>query len=160
MSLQFLENALQNQNVKAFLLTIRQSEGTDAPDGYQYLFGSSPHNNLRFTSFAQHPNIRETFNGITSSASGAYQILYRTWIAIQQKYNLPDFSPPSQDIGACELISERNVLEKLMNGEFNEVVEECCKTWASLPGLNGYNQPQHDIAIVTDWYTQAGGQIT
>ena len=158
MSLQFLENALQNQNVKAFLLTIRQSEGTDAPDGYQYLFGSSPHNNLRFTSFAQHPNIRETFNGITSSASGAYQILYRTWIAIQQKYNLPDFSPPNQDIAAVELISEENCFQKLIDGAFNDVIEGCSHIWASLPSAV-YGQPTHSLEVVTNWYTQNGGTI-
>lgn len=159
MSLQFMQNALLNKNVQAFLHTVRISEnGTD--DCYNFIFGSSVDNDIRFTDFSKHPDIKVPYGNTFSTAAGAYQFLYFVWVPIQRKYNLPDFSPPSQDIGACELISERNVLEKLMNGEFNEVVEECCKTWASLPGLNGYNQPQHDIAIVTDWYTQAGGQIT
>lgn len=160
MSLQFLETALANGNVQAFLRTIRMSEGTAEHDGYSYLFGSSPNNNRRFIDFSKHPNIREPFgNDNFSTAAGAYQILYRVWASIQQKYNLPDFSPHSQDIAACELISEKDVLQKLMDGDFADVLQACSGIWASLPN-NNYGQPEHSVATITNWYTQNGGTIT
>ena len=159
MSLQFLKTALLNKNVQAFLLMIRKSEGTDAADGYNYIFGSSPNNDKRFTDFSKHPDIKVPYGNTFSTAAGAYQILYPDWRFVQQKYALPDFSPGSQDIAAAELISERNVLQKLMNGDFNTALTECAATWASLPGAP-YGQPEHSIATVTDWYQSAGGEIT
>jgi len=160
MSLQFLETALLNSNVKAFMLAIRESEGTAAVDGYNYLFGSSPNNTRRFTDFSKHPDIEEKFGANNqSSAAGAYQILYNVWEVIQSKYNLPDFSPHSQDIACVELISERNVLQSLMDGNFTAVLTACSKTWASLP-LSPYGQPTHSIECVTAWYTKNGGTIT
>lgn len=158
MSLQFLESALQNDNVKAFMLTIRKCEGTDAPDGYQYLFGSSPRNDRRFTDFSDHPNIHEPFRNTTSSAAGAYQIMHPTWVEIKAKLRLPDFSPHSQDIACCEIFSERNTLQKLMDGDFNHALQACATIWASLPG-NNYGQPEHSVAEVTKWYQDNGGDI-
>lgn len=158
MSLQFLQSAVQNTNVKAFMLMIRKCEGTDAPDGYKYLFGSSIRNNIRFTDFSKHPDIKSPFRNTFSTAAGAYQILYHTWTTIQAKYNLPDFSPDSQDIACCELISGVNSLEALMHGDFNQALEKCATIWASLPSAK-YDQPTHSIAQATDWYKEAGGQV-
>lgn len=170
MSLQFLKNALLNPNVKAFMLTIRKSEGTDASDGYSYLFGSSPRNTRRFPvgkdgkpDFSHHPHINEPFNigdkADFSSAAGAYQILFGTWEAIRKKYSLPDFSPASQDIACVELISQQNVLQHLMNGDFDIALRACSHIWASLP-FAPYGQPIHSVDVVTNWYKNAGGVIS
>lgn len=159
MSLQFLENSLNNKNLHAFLKMIRFSEGTSAPDGYNYLFGSSPLNDLRFTDMSHHPNKHEPFRGGYSSAAGAYQFLYDTWERIQQKYNLPDFSPHSQDIACAELISEKNVLQKTMDGHFDEALKACSTIWASL-FYAPYNQPIHPLQKYTDWYVEAGGTLS
>lgn len=159
MSLQFLETALENKNLQAFMDMTSLSEGTNAPDGYNYLFGSSPENDLRFTDFSHHPNMHEPFRGGYSSAAGKWQILYETWEAIQAKYNLPDFSPHSQDIACAELISERNVLQHIMDGDFEIALKACANTWASLPGAP-YSQPTHTVEMATNWYTQAGGVIS
>ena len=159
MSLQYLETALDSNNVKAFLMMIRHSEGTDAKDGYSYLFGSNPNNSRRFTDFSKHPDIKEPLGLHNfSSAAGAYQLLYNSWIAIKNKYNLPDFSPHSQDIAACELISERNVLKHVIDGNFDIALKACSNIWASLP-FNSYGQPTHPISNYTNWYTQSGGII-
>lgn len=158
MSLQFLKDSLTNKNVQAFLQMIRHSEGTAAPDGYNYIFGSSPKNTLRFTDFSHHPDMHQPFRGGFSSAAGAYQFLYDTWEAIQKKYNLPDFSPANQDIACVELISQKNVLQKLMNGDFYTALKACSNIWASLPG-NSYNQPIHAQQKYPDWYVQNGGTI-
>ena len=159
MSMQFYEATLLNGNIQAFLKTIRKSEGTDAWDGYGYLFGSSPHNTLRFTDFSKHPDIEEPFGkGLFSSAAGAYQILYKTWLVILQELPLPDFSPHSQDLAALVLISGKNCLELTVNGMFNEAVNGCANIWASLPN-NNYGQPEHSIETVTAWYISYGGVV-
>lgn len=156
--LAFLEQALLNTNVQAFMKTIRQSEGTDAPDGYTYLFGSSSRNSIRFNSFATHPHIEEPFGKQFSSAAGAYQIMYPTWQDIEQKLSLPDFSPHSQDIACLELLSEKDCVQKLMDGDFSYVLTQAASIWASLPG-NTYGQPEHSVATVTQWYIDNGGAI-
>lgn len=160
MSLDFLKKSLENKNVKAFLKTIRRCEGTDAQDGYAYLFGSSVLNNKRIKDFTEHPNKAEKFGSSNSStAAGAYQILFKVWRPIQVKYNLPDFSPASQDLACVELISERNVLQKLMDGKLSEVLNACSPVWASLPGA-GYGQPEKKLSTVIGWYKNEGGIIT
>lgn len=157
--LQFLENTLPNTNIQAMLKTIRKSEGTDAPDGYSYLFGSSPKNKLRFSGFSDHPHIEEPFGKQFSSAAGAYQILFPTWENIQKSISLPDFTPHSQDI-ACEwLISEVNCLELIVNGKFYEAEKKCATIWASLP-FSIYGQPVHTIDQVVGWYKNYGGIIS
>ena len=156
---QFCIDSLNNANVKAGLLTIRKSEGTDAEDGYSYLFGSYPHNNIRFNGFDDHPRIHRPYGNTTSSAAGAYQIMQPTWDNdIQKKLQLPDFSPNRQDIACAYLISEKDCLPKLMDGDFDTFIDHCNKIWASLPG-SPYGQPVHDLATVRQWYIDAGGEI-
>src|ERR1700744_1459529 len=105
-----LEIALTLSNVKAFLEMIRHSEGTATPKGYNTLFGGK-----LFDSFADHPHIFFAYTNkkgetIKTSAAGAYQITHTTWVALKSKLGLPDFSPHSQDLAACELISEAGAL--------------------------------------------------
>jgi len=156
--LSFCQQAVQNANVKAFLAMIRKSEGTDAPDGYNYIFGSSPSNDTRFTDFSRHPNIRVPFRDTVSTAAGAYQILIGTWTTLQSVLGLPDFSPESQDIACVELLSERNCVARLMGGDFTFALQKSCNIWASLPG-NNYGQPMHSVDTVKQWYIDAGGSL-
>jgi len=93
---------IAEKNLKAFLLMIRYAEGTSSQNGYQKLYGGSLFNDL-----SKHPNIAVNKWGITSTAAGAYQILFKTWTEIQQKLKLPDFSPQSQDKAAVELIKKK-----------------------------------------------------
>lgn len=158
MSISFLEKAIKNTNVQSFMKTIRQSEGTDAPDGYNYIFGSSPRNTTRFNDFSVHPNVKVPFGKQFSTAAGAYQILWPTWKDIQDKLHLQDFSPHSQDITCVELLSEMNCLQKLMDGDFNYALKQSASIWASLPG-NDYGQPNHSVVTVTQWYKDNGGNI-
>ncbi len=164
MEIDFLKTALQNSNVKALLLTIRQSElGTTSDDGYQFLFGSTPSNTLRFTDFSQHPNRRTPYTNkagqqIISTAAGAYQILFGTWKGLAAQLGLTDFSPANQDLAAVELLSQKNCVTRLMEGEFSFALSKAKEIWASLPGAND-DQPEHTLAEVTQWYTDAGGTI-
>lgn len=159
--LQFCIDSLQSPNVRAFLHTIRQSElGTTSDQGYNFLFGSNLGNDVRFHDFRDHPRIHRPFGKTTSSAAGAYQIMEHTWDDdIQPKLHLPDFSPHSQDIACAYLISERDCLQKLMDGHIDEVITGVCNVWASLPG-NSYGQSGgHSLQTIKQWYAEEGGTI-
>ncbi len=154
-----LEQLLANTNVIAFLEMIRHSEGTATPDGYSKLFGGK-----LFDGFSDHPGIFFSYKNkagqvIRTSAAGAYQITHTTWVAVKAKLGLPDFSPHSQDLAACELINERGAASEIGAGHFVEAINKCRKIWASLPG-SGCNQPEHTMAEVEQWYEDAHGSLT
>ena len=139
------------KNVKAFLLMIQYSEGTAGVNAYRTLYGGGT-----FNDFSEHPNQRITKYGITSTAAGAYQILYGTWIDIQRQLKLPDFGPASQDRAAIVLIKRRKALDDVMAGRFAQAIEKCRKEWASLPGA-GYGQSEKSKTALLAVYKMAGG---
>lgn len=159
-SIQFLESLLTNPNIKAALASIRHCEGTSAPDGYNYIFGSSPRNKLRFKGYDKHPNNLQIHNGIRSTAAGAYQILYRTDCELNEKYGFTDFSPRTQDLKCLALFDRRDVLIPVSKGLMlqDKVMTELSKEWASLP-LSIYGQPTHSMADVRKVYMGSGGLI-
>lgn len=154
-------------NQSAFLAAIRHAEGTDqALDAYRVCFG------YRHTleSFADHPtvtgewrgesiaNLGPAYNGLVSSAAGAYQIIKPTWLALKAKLKLPDFSPASQDAAALELIAEVGASGAVARGDFQAAVYACNGIWASLPGsLAG--QPQRSLSVLLGSYLAAGGSV-
>jgi muramidase (phage lysozyme) len=144
-------NSRQYKSLKAFLIMIQYSEGTFGKDGYRKLYGGG-----YFNDFSKHPNTPLTKWGITSTAAGAYQILNKTWVEIQAKLKLPDFSPLSQDKAAIELIRRRKALEDVMAGRFAQAIEKCKKEWASLPGA-GYGQSEKNAKSLLAVYKMAGG---
>jgi muramidase (phage lysozyme) len=159
----FLKESLKNANVKAFLKMIRKSEGTDYPNGYRYLFGSSPNKEILIDDYSDHPNKMFPYTNkankvIKTSATGAYQILGSVWKSIKDKYELTDFSPENQDIAALELLSQKNCVQKLIDGKFLEVLDKAKSIWASLPNSN-VDQPTHTLEKVKKWYEDAGGKI-
>ncbi|WP_314434610.1 glycoside hydrolase family 24 protein [Massilia timonae] len=147
----------EQQNVQAFLRTIRTAEGTAGGNGYSMLFGGDT-----FTGFADHPRVKitRTSNGrpITSSAAGAYQMLARTWDGVRAKLGLADFSPASQDRAAVELIRQRGALADVRAGRFADAINKCRKEWASLPGA-GYGQPEKNVGDLFTAYINAGGNV-
>jgi muramidase (phage lysozyme) len=150
--LQSMEQASEAQkNLRAFLIMIQYSEGTLGKDAYRKLFGGSV-----FSDYSDHPNTAITKGSITSTAAGAYQILYRTWIEVKQKLGLPDFSPQSQDRAAIELIKRRKAMDDVLAGRFAQAIIKCRKEWASLPGA-GYNQRELSITSLLSVYKTAGG---
>lgn len=142
------------KNLRAFLIMIQYAEGTFGKDGYNKLYGGS-----LFQDMSNHPNTVKTKWGITSTAAGAYQILNKTWLEIQKKLGLPDFSAVSQDKAAIELIRRRKALDDVYAGRFLTAIEKCKKEWASLPGA-GYNQKERSTTSLTSVYKIAGGTIT
>lgn len=163
-SKEHLESLLSNKNIQAALHAIRKCEGTAAADGHTYLFGSTPSNARRFLDMSKHPNQKFPFQskGKTeySTAAGAYQILYATWLDLCHKYNFKDFTAHSQDLAALALFDGANCLKSVADGKmFNaDVMDKLNNIWASLPGA-GYSQPEKSIAAVKGWYGEAGGVI-
>ncbi len=159
-SLEFLKMANGNAFIKAAQKTIRTTEGTNTPDGYNYLFGSSPKNDIRFSGYATHPNILETENGYSTTAAGAYQILSNTFVELCNEYGFTDFSPATQDLMFCALLDQKNCLQKVVNGYFMTTTVQTLlgEIWASLP-LSPYGQPTHTLIQVADIYKQNGGEI-
>ncbi|WP_232435877.1 glycoside hydrolase family 104 protein [Burkholderia ubonensis] len=141
-------------NVQAFLLMIRTGEGTTGPNGYRTLFGGG-----LFDSFGDHPNVAVTRGTLTSTAAGAYQILYRTWLEAKAALGLTDFSPASQDAAAVWLIKRRGALADVQAGRFDAAIRKCNKEWASLPG-SPYGQPTLTLARAHSLLLAAGGSPT
>jgi muramidase (phage lysozyme) len=160
-SLNFLKTIVKNPNIIAANKTVRHTEGTNADDGYSYLFGSNPKNTRRFTDFSKHPNIAEPFGeNEHSTAAGAFQILYPTYQQLCAKYGFADFTPETQDLMFCAILDEINMLEKVVNGYFmiTQVQDAMGGQWASLP-LSKYGQPIHSLVDVQDYYEQMGGIV-
>lgn len=148
-----VRKATTDNNAKAFLQAIRYAEGTAGANGYRMLFGGK-----LFSDYSKHPNVAVPFGKTTSTAAGAYQILYRTWLEAAASVGLTDFSPESQDLAALFLIERRGALEDVIAGNFADAIQKCNREWASLPG-SPYGQPTKTIAQLTSTYTANGGKI-
>lgn len=142
------------KNLKSFLLMLQYAEGTYGANAYRTLYGGD-----LFNDFSHHPNRAIHKGGITSTAAGAYQFLFKTWKELQQRLNLPDFSPISQDKAAVELIRRKGALEDVYAGRFADAVNKCRKTWASLPGA-GYGQHEYSLKHLTQVYQHTGGNLS
>jgi muramidase (phage lysozyme) len=147
-------SSVSNPNVQAFLSMVRIGEGTAGPDGYTKFFGGS-----HFSDLSRHPNVAHTGGGYTSTAAGAYQIVYETWLEAQAALSLPDFSPASQDAAAVWLIKRRGALADVMNGAVDSAISKCNKEWASLAGAP-YGQPVLSLAQDENNFAAAGGVQT
>jgi lysozyme len=146
--------AVSDPNVRAFLAMIRVGEGTAGANGYRTFFGGST-----FSDMSRHPNVAHTGGGYTSTAAGAYQMLYTTWLEAQAALGLPDFSPASQDLAAVWLIKRRGALADVIAGRIATAIGKCNKEWASLAG-SPYGQPTLTMADDLANFVNAGGNLT
>ena len=147
-----LLEALQSNNVQAFLRLIRQGESSQDDSAYSIMFGGS-----HFEGFADHPRIKHPFGNTFSTAAGAYQFLAGTWDEVARQYNLSDFSPINQDCGAVALLIRRGALEDVKAGRIREAINRCAREWASLPGSN-YGQPTQKLKEALEVFAAYGGQ--
>jgi muramidase (phage lysozyme) len=150
-----LQAALANPNVQAFLRVIREGETDQTDAAYRTVVGGS-----LFEGFDDHPRkfVRIASLGVTSSAAGAYQFLSRTWDECAAALQLPDFSPPMQDLAAVFLIRRRGALQDVIAGRLAEAIRKCNLEWASLPG-SPYGQPTKSLDRARAVYAQWGGQL-
>ncbi|MBF1489834.1 MAG: glycoside hydrolase family 104 protein [Prevotella pallens] len=132
-----LENYLEDKNVQAFLALIRDTEGTaKGADPYR-VYGGSAKNQIKDLSkpdFKRWGFTQTDGKKNTSSASGAYQFLERTWNGLAKEHGLTDFSPRSQDLGAIALLKQSGALDSIVKGDFDTAVKKANRIWASLPG--------------------------
>ncbi|MGA7524689.1 MAG: glycoside hydrolase family 104 protein [Acidobacteriaceae bacterium] len=147
-------------NIDAFLATLRHSEGTDLyPNPYAATFACNV-THFMISDFSDHPHALGwpgyLWNGIHDTASGAYQITYPTWITLKARLHLADFTPPSQDAAAIELIRETGALDLVNTGQVVDALSKCRNIWASLPGSQS-GQPQAKMSDLVQFYTENGG---
>lgn len=140
-----VKNAVHHPNVQKMLKLIRVGEGTSDANGYRRIVGGG-----EFDRYADHPRIVRTVkfaNGktVTSSAAGAYQFIRSTWDEMKSSYDLPDFSPASQDIAAVGLLKRSGALKDVIEGKFSDAIRKANKVWASLPE-SPYGQPTLTMA--------------
>lgn len=145
---------LTNPNVRAFLLMIRNGEGTLGDIGYRTMF-----THKTFNDFSRHPNIKHTAGSLTSTAAGAYQFLFDTWEEVRKQLKLPDFTPINQDVGGVHLIYRRGALQSVINGDIINAIRKCNREWASLPE-SPYGQPTVTMNKALAFYTANGGRLS
>lgn len=149
------------QNVCAFLDMLAWSEGTDIKSqktnnhGYDVIVGGA-----LFTDYSKHPNklVALPKLGISSTAAGRYQLLYRYWLAYTKSLGLSGFDPLVQDKIAIQQIKERKAIPMLQAGNLAGAIKACSNIWASLPGA-GYGQHEHKFESLKAAYLLAGGTI-
>lgn len=148
---QVTPDLLANQNVRATLRMIRRGEGTADEAGYRRIFGGR-----MFEGFADHPRIKVTASGYTSTAAGAYQFLASTWDETARILGLKDFSPASQDLAAVARFVYRGALDDILAGRIAQALPKLGKEWASMPG-SPYGQPTISQQTAMNTYRDNGG---
>ena len=160
----YLQAALKDPWVRAYLKTIQHNEGTDRGGrGYATYFryydnGETPDETLR----SYHLHWMPIGNGKFSSASGAYQIINKTYRTLQERFDKagvfqrmgerPDsWSPEVQDMMAVELLNENGILRRLLAHDPG-VLTAGNKTWASF----GVKSPQSTAAAFNHYLQQEG----
>lgn len=159
---------LSNKNVQAFLKMIQWSEGAN----YNTLVHKGT-NNTFIKDLSRHPNIKVPGNP-ASTAAGAYQFLYTTWVEVANRIGATSFQPNEQDAGAVYLIDKRGALQFIKEGKVYSAINACVFEWASFPSLentskNGYNlvigksaygQGSRNINDLISVYKNNGGTVT
>ena len=160
----YLQAALKDPWVRAYLKTIQHNEGTDRGGrGYATYFryydnSETPDETLR----SYHLHWMPIGNGKFSSASGAYQIINKTYRGLQDIFTRtgvfqrmgvrPDsWSPEVQDMMAVELLTENGILRRLLAHDPG-VLTAGNKTWASF----GVKSPQSTAAAFNHYLQQEG----
>lgn len=148
-------------NIIAFLSMLTWSElGSEviaqSDEGYNVLVGSYPWHVLTFSSYANHPDVKNA--ALNSTAAGAYQQTYPDWPYYKTLLKLPDFSPLSQDLLALQHLRECRALSLITNGRIDSAIAACNHIWASLTGSR-YGQPTHSLDDLFEAYKNAGGVL-
>lgn len=139
------------RTVRAFLDTLAYAEGTRA--NYNYIFTF-----VTFTSYADHPRLKKCAGKLCSTAAGRYQFLAKTWDGLAPGLGLNDFTPPSQEKAALEIIRRQGAYNRVLRSSvyenFTSALSKLNTTWASLPG-SPYGQPTHSTAELWRVYKAA-----
>jgi hypothetical protein len=91
-------------------------------------------------------------------AAGAPQFIPSTWGDMVKKFDLPDFSRESQDIGYIGCLQKRHALDDVLAGRFDEAVVKCRLEWTSLPNA-GESNPKWTMNLARSLFVQQGGTL-
>lgn len=152
-------------NLKAFLSTIKVSEGTfgDGDDGYNVLVGGH-----LFDSYDDHPRIlvdvRDKEGNIIerSTAAGAFQVLEHNFDIYKPQLGLPDFGHDSQDAIAVQMLKETGSYALILSGNITAAIVAASSRWASFPNVSGasaYGQPVQKMNTLVLAFQRFGGIV-
>jgi len=127
-------------NFESWKKAISGAEGTlrQGNIDYNVLYGGG-----RFEGYDKHPDKVISGGRYKSAAAGAYQFMPETYYELQQRYNIPDFSPASQDMALYFRMKERGV-DPDKDPITPETVAKLAPEFASFPTIEGksfYGQP-------------------
>lgn len=145
---------VNHPNMRAMMALIRVGEGTAGANGYRTVFGGGT-----FEGYADHPRLKVTRWGLTSTAAGAYQALASTWDETKRLMNLPDFSPASQDLFCLGRIAARGAVDDVIRGDLRTAIRKLNKEWASLPD-SPYGQKTMSWTRAAELFAASGGLNT
>lgn len=149
--------AIEDRNVAAFLETLKFAEGTlGRSQEYDVLFGYNADPSRVFTDFSRHPRVYDRAHDTT--AAGAYQINWPTYLDVAPDLGITDFSPASQDLIAIELIRRAGALDDVRAGNFEAAVAKLGGRWASLPSSRA-GQPVRSLDSLLSAFLRAGGTL-
>lgn len=139
-------------NIGAFLAVIREGESGNDYSAYVSFTGKDS-----FSDKSDHPiatgekdYIIRPDNGLRTSAAGAYQIVYSTWLDVAQS----DFSPYSQDSAAILLIKRRGAYDDIVNGDIASAVAKLTPEWEM------FKQPRWSVSAVSKLFVSKGGVLS
>ncbi len=128
-------------------------------NGYRVIVGSLPSKLILMDDYHDHPNrLVRIRKGLSSTAAGRYQQLYRYWGHYRELLALPDFGPLSQDRCAIQQIREQKALRLIQEGRITDAIHRCRNIWASLPGA-GYGQHEYSLERLLYEYQRAKGAL-
>lgn len=99
-------------------------------------------------------------SGLSSTASGRYQILRRYWLSYAKQLGLKDFGPDSQDAYVMQQLRERSALPLIDGGYFDAAMRAVSGLWASFPGKPYPGQQQHPLDHLRSVFVASGGLLT
>lgn len=159
-----LQQYLTNPNVQAFLGMLRDAEGTaneaDESAAYRTRFGGrvDPDLDLNSAPTFERKKFTQTDGKVnSSSATGAYQFMPKTWNGLQKQYGFTDFSPRTQDLAAIALLKQNGALKHIVAGDFDTALKKAGGTWASLP-TSPYKQHKRSNEFVANSLAKYLGQ--
>ena len=125
-----LDKLLTNKNIQIFMELVRWTEGTGSvPNCYYTMYTGR-----KFTNLSTHPNIENCANGYCSTAAGAYQAVYPTWMEEKNKFKFSDFGFKNQDRFCVARFKYRKAIKLIVEGNWVQAMIKCIDEWVSLPG--------------------------
>lgn len=146
--------------VIAFMRLIREAESNQTPKAYTLLNGGQDYPSLLG---GKHPGV--IGKGGTTTASGAYQAVLKTWKEMSVLIGLGDnavMTPVNQEKVALALLSWRGALPSVLAGDLEGAYRKLHHEWEGLPiaaGMPKKKGAQIDRARARKTFVSYGGVV-